>query len=89
MATVIARLSVEDFDGWFVEYEHMHPVRAAQGERGHVLYRDPEDPHAVIVIFEWDDLAHARSYFGSPELAASVSRAQGRAAPAVWYLEPA
>ena len=48
MATVIARLRVQDYDVWREEYERMHPVREAHGECGRVLYRDPDEPNLVL-----------------------------------------
>ena len=84
--TVVARLQVPDPNAWLAEYESMHAVRASFGERGHIAYRDLSDPSAIVAIFQWDEEANARRYFGSGELAASVGRAEG-GQPELLYLE--
>jgi len=88
MPTVIARLPVQDFEAWHAEYERMHATRQSFGERGRMLYRDVDDPHTIVVVFEWDSIDNAKRYFGSPELSASVGRAHGKATPTVFYLDP-
>lgn len=88
MVTVIASLSVEDFDTWFAEFQQMHPVRERHGDLGgRTVYRDADDPNSVVVVFRWRDRESARRYFSSVELAASVARAGGRRTPHVRYLE--
>jgi hypothetical protein len=32
------------------------------------LFRNREDPHEVVVLLDFDDLAHAREHIGSAEL---------------------
>lgn len=87
MPTVIARLTVAEFDRWHREYEQMHAHRRACGERGRQLFRDVDDPNTVVVVFQWDNLDNARAYFDSSKLRASVGRAGGRGAPQVSYLQ--
>lgn len=89
MLTVIVRLTVAEFDRWHREYEQMHAHRHACGERGRQLFRDVDDPNTVVVVFQWDTVYNARTYFDSPKLRASVGRAGGLAAPQVSYLEVA
>lgn len=86
MATVIARLPVEDFDTWHAEYQRMHEVRQQHGERGRTLYRDVDDPDTVVVVFDWDTVDNAKGYFDSAALRDSVQRAHGRTSPTVHYL---
>jgi heme-degrading monooxygenase HmoA len=86
-ATVIVRMLVSDFATWFEEYERMHEVRETRGECGRELFRDSDEPNAVVVVFHWDSLTNARAYFASAELHASVERAQGKRAPHVLYLD--
>jgi len=87
VATVIVRLVVEQFGRWQAEYEAMHRTREGCGERGRQLFRDSEDPHVVLVVFDWDSHDNARAYFSSDTLKASVERAHGRSAPEVWYVD--
>ncbi|MHB8339777.1 MAG: hypothetical protein ACYDB7_01215 [Mycobacteriales bacterium] len=88
MAVVLARLRTADFGRWHAEYVRMHPHRARCGEQGRTLYRDLDDPQAVVVVFDWDTVENARGYFSSQVLADSVARALGGALPAVSYLQP-
>lgn len=65
----------------------MHAFRESCGERGRRLFRDVDDPHVVVVVFQWDSLDNARAYFDSSALRSSVRRGGGRAAPQLCYLE--
>ena len=80
-------MQVDDFQQWYAEYEAMHSVREAHGERGRRLLCNPQDRNSVVVVFEWDSLDRARSYFESEVLSSSVARAGAQRLPEVLYLE--
>jgi quinol monooxygenase YgiN len=71
MPHVLVHQRIEEFDRWMEVFDGLAPARAAASCRSTALFRNLEDPHEVVVLFEFDDLARAREHMASPELRAA------------------
>jgi quinol monooxygenase YgiN len=68
MPHVLVHQRIEEFDRWKEVFDRLAPARAAASCRSTALFRNREDPHEVVVLFEFADLAQAREHMTSPEL---------------------
>jgi quinol monooxygenase YgiN len=68
MPHVLVHQRIEEFDRWKEVFDRLGPARAAASCRSTAVFRNREDPHEVVVLFEFDDLAQARGHMGSEEL---------------------
>lgn len=71
MPHVLVHQRIEEFDRWKEVFDRLGPARAAASCRSTAVFRNREDPHEVVVLFEFDDLAQARGHMGSEELRAA------------------
>ena len=71
MPHVLVQQRIEEFDRWKDVFDRLGPARAAAGCRSTEVFRDREDPHEVVVLFEFEDVARAREHMGSDELRAA------------------
>jgi quinol monooxygenase YgiN len=62
MPHVLVQQRIEEFDRWKDGFDRLGPARAAAGCRSTEVFRDREDPHEVVVLFELEDLARAREH---------------------------
>jgi quinol monooxygenase YgiN len=71
MPHVLVHQRMEDFDRWKEVFDRLGPTRVDATCRSTAVFRNREDPHEVVVLFEFDDLARAREHMSSPELRAA------------------
>ncbi|TWF74797.1 quinol monooxygenase YgiN [Pseudonocardia hierapolitana] len=71
MPHVLVHQRFEEFDRWKEVFDRLAPARAAASCRSTTLFRNRQDPHEVVVLFEFDDLAQARAHMGGDELRAA------------------
>ncbi|HLU56801.1 MAG TPA: antibiotic biosynthesis monooxygenase [Pseudonocardia sp.] len=71
MPHVLVHQRIEEFDRWKEVFDRLAPARAAASCRSTALFRNLEDPHEVVVLFDFADLALAREHMTSPELRAA------------------
>ncbi len=87
MPFTLIRHKVADYLSWkFVFVEHAG-ARKVTGSRGGTLFRSADDPNEVVILMEWDDLANARAFIASPDLAETMLRAGVVGAPEIVYLD--
>jgi quinol monooxygenase YgiN len=68
MPHVLVHQRIREFDRWKEVFDALGPARAEASCRSSVVFRNRQDPHEVVVLFEFDDLARARQHMGSAEL---------------------
>jgi quinol monooxygenase YgiN len=71
MPHVLVHQRIEEFERWMEVFDRLGPARAAASCRSTAVFRNREDPHEVVVLFEFADLARAREHMGSAELRAA------------------
>jgi quinol monooxygenase YgiN len=65
---VLVHQRISEFRRWKEVFDRLGPARAAASCRSTAVFRNREDPHEVVVLFDFDDLARARQHMGSAEL---------------------
>ena len=68
MPHVLVHQRIGEFDRWKEVFDSLGPARSAASCRSTAVFRNREDPHEVVVLLEFDDLARAREHMGSAEL---------------------
>jgi quinol monooxygenase YgiN len=71
MPHLLVQQRIGEFDRWKEVFDRLAPARAAASCRSTALFRNLEDPHEVVVLFEFDDMAKAREHMTSHELRAA------------------
>jgi quinol monooxygenase YgiN len=71
MPHLLVHQRIEEFDRWKEVFDRLAPARAAASCRSTALFRNLEDPHEVVVLFEFEDLMKAREHMTSPDLRAA------------------
>jgi heme-degrading monooxygenase HmoA len=88
MVDVLVQLSVEDYAKWKQVFDEVSNLRKSSGSKGGQLFRKQESNNQVAILFEWDDLAKAKQYFGSDVLRQAMQRAGIQGKPDINYLTP-
>ncbi len=89
MAThLLWQADVADFDAWYDVFKTDAKARKACGIRELHVWRDPDRENHAVALFEVLDLAKARAFFDSEELAMHAER-DGIAHVSVKLLTPA
>ena len=68
MPHVLVRQRITEFERWKEVFDRLGPARAAASCRATTVFRNREDPHEVVVLLDFDDLASAQEHIGSAEL---------------------
>jgi quinol monooxygenase YgiN len=68
MPHVLVQQRITGFDRWKEVFDRLGSARAAANCRSTAVFRNREDPHEVVVLFEFGDLARARRHMDSAEL---------------------
>ena len=87
MSHVMIRLNLEDYAKWRSVFDEVAHLRESSGSHGGTLYRSADDPHEVVIVWDWPDLAKARSYFQSDALRQAMQRAGVQGRPEIVYLD--
>ena len=72
---IMIRVSAEDYSRWFTEHSAAREARLEYGISDGPLYRDEQDPSAVLVQMNVDDLERAKRWFLDDRFKAGVARA--------------
>jgi quinol monooxygenase YgiN len=68
MPHVLVQQRIAEFDRWKEVFDRLGAARAAASCRATTVFRNREDPHEVVVLLDFDDLAQARQHMSSAEL---------------------
>jgi hypothetical protein len=85
MAYILARARVPDYDQWLPQFQQTADRRQAGGLRRELVFRNPDDPTDVTVVFEVDVPAEGRQYLLS-EGSRQRQRETGGVVEAVYLL---
>ena len=67
---VLATVKIEDFDRWWNAFSAKGAEKRKQhGSKGSHVFRDPDDDHRLLVIFDWDEEGF-RNFVSDPDMAA-------------------
>jgi len=85
MVHVLVSHKVKDYAQWKEVFEENAKVRKESGSKGGRLFRDEQNPDNVAVLFEWEDIAKARTFFESEFLKDAAKRAGVIGRPEVFF----
>jgi quinol monooxygenase YgiN len=75
MPHVLVRQRFEDFDRWKEGFETLSATRAQAGCRSTSVFRNRQDQHEVVVLFEFESLEGAARHMSSDALRAAWQHA--------------
>jgi len=84
---MITRARVQDFSEWKTGYDAHEPSRAAAGLREKHLLQETDDPNAVMLIFEAEDLKRAEEFSNSDDLREAMQKSGVVGQPDVYFLK--
>ena len=87
MAYILVRHGVEIFGEWKRHFDDHDDVRVESGQQSYQLYWTDSDPNDVVMMFEFDTMANARSFAESDDLREKMAEAGVQGEPEIEYLE--
>jgi hypothetical protein len=84
---LLIRCQVESAAAWTPVVADQVSLLRASGVQSMRFFANAADPHEVVGLFEWDDLARARLFTQSDELRALLVRAGVVERPDLTFLE--
>ena len=85
MIHVIVHHKVMDYAQWKEVFDEYAKVRKESGSKGGRIFRDEQKPDNVAVLFEWEDMAKARTFFESKFIKSALERAEVIGAPEIFF----
>jgi hypothetical protein len=85
MIRVFVRHAVADYATWKKGYDAFDATRRRLGVRAAAVFQGATDRNDVTVWHDFDDLAAAKAFVSSPDLAAAMKGAGVAGAPQVWF----
>ncbi len=86
---LIVQHHVRDFDQWKPEFDDHEKVRRQHGGQGHELYRNVDDPNALVVVNTFETVEGARAFMTDPSLKEVMDRAGVDSEPNITLCEQA
>ncbi|MFQ5936139.1 MAG: cyclase [Acidiferrobacterales bacterium] len=87
MPHVLIRHKVKDFTSWKPVFDEHASTRKAAGSKGGILFRSAGDPNEVVIIFDWENVEHARRFIESEDLRETMQRAGVADRPDIYFLD--
>jgi hypothetical protein len=87
MAHLLIQHTVRDYPAWKAAFDGFIETRRAGGEKSYQIFHPDDDPNNLLLLFEWDTLANARTFMANPALKAAMSEAGVVDAPRTYFLE--
>ncbi len=87
MVYLFIRHKVKDYPAWKATFDGFIETRRASGEKSWQIFHPDDDPNNLLLLFEWDSLANARTFMTNPELKEAMGAAGVIEAPEVYFLE--
>ena len=86
MTAMFVRHPVKDFPKWKAVYDADQDARRAAGLREVNLWRNADEPHEVVLLFEVSDLAQAKAFATSIALKEKMIAAGVTGRPEIIFL---
>jgi hypothetical protein len=87
MPHLLIRHRVDDYDTWKPRFDEQVWSRRSFGASGCRIFVNADDPHEVIILFDWDDHARARLFVQSDDLRDALVRDAHIDPADVWFLD--
>ena len=86
MINVLVHHKIADYQKWRVTFDASIAFRQQGGEESCRIFQNPEDPHKLILLFEWESAERARHFLSSPELQSRMQQAGVVGPPEIEFL---
>ncbi len=86
---LIVHHTVRDYDAWKPVFDGHESVRTKYGCRGHVIYRNADDPNELRVFSDWPSREQAEQFARDPSLAEAMQRGGVIGEPRITFVEEA
>lgn len=75
MIQAMVRIQVEDFDRFWEGFQTRgFPLRQSHGSRGAQVLRHADDPHRVLLLFQWESREAFDAFFDDPSVQESIKK---------------
>jgi quinol monooxygenase YgiN len=85
MVHVIIHHKVKDYAQGKEALDEYAKVRKESGSKGGRIFRDEQKPDNVAILFEWEDMAKARTFFESKFIKSALERAEIIGPPEIFF----
>ncbi len=89
MIRMFVRHDVSDYAKWRAVYDGFDQERSGMGVKAQAVYQTDGNATDVTVTHDFDDMASAQSFAGSPRLKEVMGEAGVAGAPQIWFTSPA
>jgi len=86
MASIMIRVTPEDYDRWFRAHNSCAEARREYGMSDGPLYRDTADASVALVTLDVEDIGRAMGWFGDDRFKGAMQEA-GPASREIWIAE--
>lgn len=83
MPTLAVKITIGDYSKWRSGFDKAAPLRDKAGLKSVQIYKNADNPNAVLIWSETDDVAKAREVLTSPELRSAMQEAGVVGAPKI------
>ena len=89
MIRMFVRHDVSDYAKWRAVYDGFDQERSGTGVKAQAVYQADGNATDVTVTHDFDDMASAQAFAGSPRLKEVMGEAGVAGAPQIWFTSPA
>ena len=86
MINVLVHHQIADYNRWKNSFDSAMSFRHDGGERSCRIFRNPDNPSVVTLLFEWETEEEARRFMTSDELRKKMQSAGVLSQPDVEYI---
>ena len=88
MPTQIARVTPVDYDSWHaLHMEVMRDHGASAGFITETIYRDHDDPRAVVIVATIESIERMQEFLLSPFMQETIAKSPIEGPPTFWFLD--
>lgn len=86
MVYLLMQQEIADYTQWRAVFDSNEELRRSRGVQSTRVFRGLENPNAITLLVEWDNIEHAKSWLNDTRLRAALQEAGVLSAPAVTFL---
>ena len=86
MTHIMVNHKVKDYAAWKVVFDNFIDFRRSSGEKSYRILHPTDDSNDLTLLFEWDSMKNAETFFASPELQSTMQRAGVVDVPTIQFM---
>ncbi|MEJ2050320.1 MAG: cyclase [Calditrichota bacterium] len=87
MVQVLVRHKVKNYSNWKTVFDNFIDTRKSGGEKSWKIWHPDDDPNNLWMLFEWDNINNAHSFFDRTDLKDTMNKAGVIEQPDIFYLK--